>query len=220
MDSKVQLVIAIDGPAASGKSSVARKLARKLGLPFLNTGAMYRAVGLACEEARVDLNDDRACRAVAKEQLFDLDDAGQLLWNGSLAEERVDGERAGALASTIALCPGVREVLVLRQRELGRRYGAVAEGRDTTTVVFPRADHKFFLWASPGERGRRRAAQQGAPELAASVAHEIARRDAQDMQRPIAPLHQAEDAELVDTEGLDLDGVVERLIERVRAART
>ena len=124
------------------------------------------------------------------------------------------------MASKVALCPEVREVLVLRQRELGRRYGAVAEGRDTTTVVFPKADHKFFLWASPEERGRRRASQDGEPERAASVAKTIAQRDAQDTQRSIAPLQKARDAELVDTDGLSLDEVVESLIERVRAAQT
>lgn len=213
-----RIVIAIDGPAASGKSSVARLLADRLELPFLNTGAMYRAVGLACAQAGADPVDEPVCRSIAKDQVFDLDSGGRLLWNGKGAEALVGGEEAGAMASQIALLPGVREVLVLRQRELGQRYGAVAEGRDTTTVVFPCADHKFFLWASAGVRGKRRAAQDGAPERAEAITAEIECRDAQDTGRAIAPLLQAEDAVRVDTDGLDLEAVVERLIDHIGAA--
>lgn len=214
------MIIAIDGPAASGKSSVARMLAVRLGLPFLNTGAMYRAVGMACEAACADLDDDGVCALVAGEQRFDLDDAGCLTWNGEPAEERVGSEAAGKLASRIALLPKVRDVLVQRQRELAREHGAVAEGRDTTTVVFPMADFKFFLWASPEVRGRRRAMQAGTPEQAAQVAADIAQRDAQDAGRAVAPLMEAEDALRVETDGMDLDAVVEHLAGRVEVLRS
>lgn len=211
------MIIAIDGPAASGKSSVARLLAVRLGLPFLNTGAMYRAVGLACADDGADLGDDAACAAVTREQRFDLDEEGCLLWNDEPAEERVSSEAAGQLASRIALLPLVREVLVKRQRELAKEHGAVAEGRDTTTVVFPMADCKFFLWASPEERGMRRAKQAGTPELAAGLTKDLAQRDAQDAGRDVAPLLEAQDAVRVETGGMSLDAVVEYLAGRVEA---
>lgn len=214
------MIIAIDGPAASGKSSVARLLAVRLGLPFLNTGAMYRAVGLACEGAGADLDDGAACAAVTREQSFELDGEGCLLWNGEPAEGRVGSEAAGQLASRIALLPLVRDVLVQRQRELAQEHGAVAEGRDTTTVVFPMADFKFFLWASPDERGLRRAKQAGTPELAAELTRDLAQRDAQDAGRAVAPLLQAQDAVRVETGAMGLDAVVEYLAGRVEALRS
>ena len=140
----VATIGAIDGPAASGKSSVAKLLAMRLGVPFLNTGAMYRAVGRACHEAGVDHDDPGAAGQVAEALELDFDSSGGLLVGGQ--PWNVNGEQMGDWASRVAVHQPVREAMVARQRVLGQRSGCVAEGRDIGTVVFPAAPLKVFWW--------------------------------------------------------------------------
>jgi CMP/dCMP kinase len=208
------MIIAIDGPAASGKSSVARAVARELNALFLNTGAMYRAVGAAALEAEVDLDDAIACGAVAETLELDFDAAGGILVDGESVV--LDGEVLGSAASRVAAHPEVRSEMVARQRGISEGRDVVTEGRDTTTVVFPDAEHKFFLWASAEERARRRADQEGAPEKLNTYIADLKARDMRDTERPIAPLRQAEGATRINTDGMPLADVVARVMQQVR----
>lgn len=212
------MIVAIDGPAASGKSTVARALAARLGLTFLDTGAMYRAVTLAALERGVDPSDGSACATLANDLELLFDETGQILIDGEAGEPRIRGRKVDASVSAVAAHPGVRRALVAKQR-IAASGGAVAEGRDTTTVVFPEADHKFFLIASPRERARRRATQEGRPELESEYASELERRDRLDSTREDSPLRQAEDAVLVATDGLEPEAVTQRLIDHIRGSQ-
>ncbi len=208
------MIIAIDGPAASGKSSVARTVARELKALFLNTGAMYRAVGRAALEAGVDLDDAIACGAVAETLELDFDANGGIRVEGEPVD--LDGEVLGSAASRVAAHPEVRSEMVARQRAISEGRTVVTEGRDTTTVVFPDAEHKFFLWASPEERARRRAEEEGAPEKLEEFIADLKTRDRRDTDRPIAPLRQAVGATRIDTDGMPLAEVVALVLKQVR----
>ena len=210
------MIIAIDGPAASGKTTVARGLARALGLVFLDTGAMYRAVALAVLRRGVDPGDGEACARVAGALELGFDAQGRVLIDGLPGEPEVRSPQVDALVSAVSAHPGVRAAIVPIQRRLARA-GAVAEGRDTGSVVFPAADHKFFLRASAAERARRRALQQGRPELEGEIRVGLERRDHLDSTRADSPLALAPGAEVIDTDGLDAEQVVALLLERVRA---
>ena len=210
------MIVAIDGPAASGKSTVARLLGERLGVPLLNTGAMYRAVGLACLDAGLDLEDAAACEARANSLDLDVTSVGVVTVDGQpVAVER---EEAGSAASRVAVHPGVRARLVALQQEFGRRYGCVAEGRDTTTVVFPDADVRVFLAASPRIRAERRARQEGAPERAEEYAREIAARDERDASRAVAPLRPAPGALRLSSDEATPEQLVERIAQAVEEA--
>lgn len=208
------LVIAIDGPAGSGKSAVAAKVARRLGLPHVDSGSMYRAVTLACLRAGVDPDDEAACARVARESTLEVD--GECI--------RLDGEdvtralRADDVTdevSAVSAHPAVRaSVTPTIRREL--RGGGVADGRDIGTVVAPDADLKVFLTADVLERAKRRAEQDGRGDLDSVVA-EIRRRDGLDTGRSNAPLAAAADARLLDTSTMDLDEVVDRIVGWVEA---
>lgn len=204
------LIVAIDGPAASGKSSVAELLAQHLGVPFLNSGAMYRAVALACRRASVDLDDPRAAGEVAAGLELDFDSSGALLVGGEILD--VGGEGVGELASRVAQHAPVRNAMVARQRILGRRHGCVAEGRDIGTVVFPEAPLKVFLMASPGVRAMRRAEQEGHPERASEYEEELRERDRRDRERSIAPLRPAVGALELNSDDLTLEQVVASIL--------
>ncbi|HIF40932.1 MAG TPA: (d)CMP kinase [Planctomycetes bacterium] len=209
------MIIAIDGPAASGKSTVARALAQRLNLTFLDTGAMYRAVTLRVLLAGVDSDDGEACTRIAEAMDISFDENGYVLLDGKPGEPEVRGSEVTAAVSTVAAHAGVRAAIVPKQQSIAAAGGAVAEGRDTTTVVFPEADHKFFLIASPLERGRRRAQERGEPERAGEYAAEIERRDELDRTREHSPLRQASDASLVDTDGCTPEQVCERLLAHI-----
>lgn len=214
-----RVVVAIDGPAGAGKSTVARALATALGYTYVDSGAMYRVVGLAAQERGLDPADAAALAALVDTLDFTLapDPAGQrIILAGRDVTAAIRTPTAGEWASRVAAIPEVRNHLVARQRRLGAAGGIVMDGRDIGTVVFPTADCKFFLTASVGERARRRGHELGAPETdLAAIQTEIERRDQRDSERAYSPLKPAPDAEIVDTSGLAAPEVVTRLLKRV-----
>ena len=208
-------IVAIDGPAGAGKSTVARQLARRLGFSIIDTGAIYRAVALLASRAGAAWDDDLALRRLL-EKGFPLSFQGDRVLLG--AEDVTEAIRAPGIsrgASVVSARPVVRQELLQLQRDLGHasRRGSVLEGRDIGTVVFPDADVKFFLTASDEARAQRRHAELVERGLSVPLSEVLAdqrRRDRDDSERSIAPLRAASDAILVDTTGLDLDQVVER----------
>ena len=211
-------VVAIDGPAGSGKSSVARALAERLGLECLDTGAMYRAVAFAVLRAGGDPADDGFTAAVARTIDFRAE-AGQVLVDGVDATVEIRSPSVSRAVSPVAANPAVRAELVARQREWARRRGGgVLEGRDIGTVVFPDAAVKVHLVADPDVRALRRARQSGAssgkaePGEVASAAADLARRDTIDSTRRADPLAVAPDAVVIDTTELTFDETVEQIM--------
>jgi cytidylate kinase len=201
-------VIAIDGPAGAGKSTVARALADRLGLTYLDSGAMYRAVALAALREEADLDDGRRLGDLATALEISLD-GGAVSLNGADVSDRIREPDVSAAASRVSVHPEVRAAVVARQRALLESGDYVAEGRDIGTVVAPDAALKVFLTAAAGERARRRAAQSG--EGAAAVLAAQRERDGRDSGREHGPLRPAADALAIDTTDLDLDAVVERI---------
>ncbi|HEX6884091.1 MAG TPA: (d)CMP kinase [Planctomycetota bacterium] len=217
LSSSGPMIIALDGPAGAGKSTVARALARELGFFFLDTGAMYRAVTLALLERGLEPGDAGAAASVARELRLTFDREGHVLIDGKPGEPAIRGTAVTRAVSQVSAHAGVREAIVARQRELARSArGVVAEGRDTTTVVFPDATHKFYLSASVEERARRRAREEQALERLGEIRAELERRDALDSTRVHSPLRAAADAHRVETDGLDVPAVVARLLALVR----
>jgi cytidylate kinase len=218
-------VVAIDGPAGVGKSAVARRVARALGLPYLDTGAMYRAVAWKALQRSVDPDDAAAVEELARGARFDLeahpDGAVEILLDGEPVEPHIRELGVSEMASRLAAQPEVRRRLVELQRELGRAHGAVMEGRDIGTVVFPDTPHKFFLDARPEVRvGRRREQLRAAGRevSAGEVEQELLARDRRDRERSHSPLSWDESYRHVDTSELSLDEVAARLVAAVRAA--
>ena len=203
------MVVAIDGPAGAGKSTVARAVARALGFPYLDSGAMYRAVGLAT------LEQGGAASERARELEIEIGD--RVVANGRDVTEAIRAPEVSEAASRVATNPKVRAALVRKQRELLAGGDWVAEGRDIGTVVVPDAEVKVFLTARAEERARRRAEELGAdPD---TVLRDQALRDAQDREREHSPLLVAPGAVELDTSGLSVDQVVERVARMVEAAR-
>lgn len=220
LSSGAQMIVALDGPAGVGKSSVARALARALGFFFLDTGAMYRAVTLAVLERDLEPADATACTRVAEELVLAFDAQGRILLDGRAGEPAIRGPAVTHAVSLVSAHGGVRAAVVARQRELvASTPGVVAEGRDTTTVVFPRATHKFYLSASAAERARRRALQEGTPGRRAEIEAELERRDVLDSTRAHSPLRFTADALRIETDGLTQEQVVARLLAHVRGER-
>lgn len=204
-------VVAIDGPAGSGKSTVARAVAGRLGLPYLDTGAMYRSIAFAALRARIDPADDDAVAARARDCRIELDPDGTVRVDGVDATIEIRGPEVTRAVSLVAANPGVRAELRTRQREwLDAHGGGVLEGRDIGTVVVPDADLKVYLDADPEVRAARRSREVG--DLSYDeVAAELARRDALDEGRDDSPLATAADAMVIDTSSLSIDEVVERI---------
>ena len=211
-------ILALDGPAGAGKSTVARLVGESLGLTVLDTGAMYRAITIACTARAVDLNDARACAEVGRDCVLELRDDGQVLLDGRDVTAEVRTPHVTSTVSTISAHREVREIMVAHQREWARHHGSgVVEGRDIGTVVFPEAPLKIFLVASPDERARRRSLDEVAAgrtvDLTALIA-DIERRDRADSQRIESPLRPAADAIMVDTTGRSIDDVVAEIVGR------
>jgi cytidylate kinase len=199
------MIIAVDGPAASGKGTIARALAAHYGLPHLDTGLLYRAVGVSVARRGSDPDDPHDALAAC-----DFPD-------DLLSDPELRSEEAGPLASRASRHPGVRAALLERQRAFAHQPGgAVLDGRDIGTVIAPDADAKLFVTASVAVRARRRHAELAAESLE-SIAAEIAARDKRDMERADAPLKQAEDADLLDTSDLSIGAAVQRAIALVEA---
>ena len=212
------MIVAIDGGVASGKSAVGKRVADALGLPFVDSGLMYRAITRIAAERSIDSHDSEAITRLAESTELKID--GERVWaNGvELTEGIYDADYADALPVVSAI-PGVRSALVAQQRRLGEG-GLVMAGRDIGTVVFPNADFKFFLVASLDEKVRRRAAQyerRGERVDEEAMRQEVEERDRIDTQRAVAPLRPAPDAVVIDTDRLDVDQVVDRILKHVRA---
>ena len=212
-------VLTIDGPSGSGKGTISRHVAERLGWHYLDSGALYRAVGLAAAWEGLDLSDPEAVAhcAARTEIRFDTRGAGEphVIVNGKDATRQLRTETAGAAASAIAAIPEVRAALRDRQRAFRQPPGLVADGRDMGTVIFPDAAHKVFLTASAEERAERRYKQlkeKGVSVTLAGLLREILARDARDASRAVAPLRPAEDAERIDTTGLPIDAVVGQVL--------
>jgi CMP/dCMP kinase len=203
------MVIAIDGPAGAGKSSVARGVAAELGFTYLDSGAMYRCAALAALESGTDLDDGDALGALAADLEIEFDGPRVVLGGRDVSAE-IREPKVTAAASQVSIHPPVREAMVARQRSLIAAGRYVAEGRDIGTVVSPEAPLKVFLTASDEERARRRAAQGG--EDFESVLDAQRRRDARDTEREHGSLRAAPDAEVLDTTGLSLEEVVGRVV--------
>ncbi len=206
-----RLIVAVDGPAGAGKSSVATAVAERLDAPHLDTGAIYRAITLACHEAGIDLADAEACAAVASRVRIDRVD-GRTHLDGRDVEDSIRGDAVSAEVSIVSAHQAVRTELLAHQRALAA-HGGVVEGRDIGTVVLPGADLKIFLTASAEERAQRRAAQLGRDDVAA-LQTAIERRDELDQDRETAPLRPADDAWVFDTTGIPFEDVVEIIVAR------
>ena len=223
MKGRARPVVAIDGPAGSGKSTTARLAAERLGYTYLDTGAMYRAVTLKALREGVDVRDADAVARLAAEAEIELtlqDGVPRVYLDGEDVSDDIRLPEVSRNIGPVADNPRVREILVARQRELGRKGGIVAEGRDIGTVVFPDAEVKFFLTASPEERARRRMkelAQKGIDHSLEQVRREIEKRDREDVSRPVGALKKAQDAIELDTTELGIEEQVERVVAVVKA---
>jgi cytidylate kinase len=215
-------IVTIDGPSGAGKSTISRQLAKALGYTYLDTGAMYRAVGLAAQRAGLPLEEGAPLAALLAR--FDLNllavdgDTGVIL-NGEDISAAIRTPEMAMIASRVSALPMVRSCLTELQRQLGAQGSIVAEGRDMGTVVFPGAPHKFFLDASPEERARRRVAQlreQGRQVDEQEILAQIIERDRADSARALAPLKPALDAIIVDSSHLDIAGVVALMLDQVK----
>jgi len=211
------MIIAIDGPSGSGKSTLGRMLARALGLLYLDTGSMYRAVALAVIEADVDPSDTGAVTALANSLEIDLPgdpESLTVLLDGRNVTDQIRTEPVTAISSVISSIPGVRRAMVARQRAMGQR-GAVLNGRDIGTVVFPDADIKFFLTAAPEERAERRYKEHQEAASLAETLTEMIERDKRDSTRADSPLKIPEDAIIVDSTGKSVEEVFELMMKAV-----
>ncbi|MGC1800713.1 MAG: (d)CMP kinase [Solirubrobacterales bacterium] len=207
------MVIAIDGPAGAGKSTVARGVARALGFTYLDSGAMYRAVALAAIERGIDPDDGDRLGEMAWGLAIDFD-GDTVRLDGKPVEGRIRSPEVTIAASKVSVHPQVRQAMVKRQRELIVAGNYVAEGRDIGTVVSPNSPLKVFLTAAEGERARRRAADSG--ESVGEVQEAMRDRDRRDQERADSPLRVAEDSVSIDTTDLSPDEVVERIAELAR----
>ena len=215
------MIIAIDGPSGSGKSTLGRLVARALKLMYIDTGSMYRAVALAVIEARVDPGNHDAVTKLANQIEIDLEgdvDSLIVLLDGRDVTEEIRSESVTEMSSIVSTIPGVRRAMVERQRAMGKR-GAVLNGRDIGTVVFPDADVKFFLTAVPEERAERRYKEDqmtsSSPATLAETLADMIERDRRDSTRADSPLKIADDAIVIDSTGRSIEEVFEEMMKNV-----
>ena len=217
------MIIAIDGPAGSGKSTVAKIVAEKLNFRYIDTGSMYRSVAWKSLEKNTALRDEDAVADIASKVKIELVPGkdGQLVFvDGKNITDQLKVEEISRGAAIVAAQPMIREIMTTKQRKLGAQGKVVMDGRDIGTVVFPKADKKFFLDADPKERGRRRFAELKEKKQAANtdlptIIEQVIQRDNEDRNRKIAPLKQAKDAILIDTTHLSVDQVVKEIIKTI-----
>ncbi len=215
--------IAIDGPAGAGKSTIARKVAAELSIIYVDTGAMYRAIGAYSIRKGVDTKDAPAVAALLPEISLELtysEEQGQRIFlNGEDVSSEIRLPEMGMAASNVSAIPEVRAFLLEQQRGMAKRQSVIMDGRDIGTVVLPDAEVKIFLTASAEERARRRwkeFSEKGLPDTYEEILADVIRRDEQDMNRPIAPLKQADDAILLDSTALNFAETVEKVKEIIK----
>jgi len=220
------MIITIDGPAGTGKSSVALLVAERLGFDFLDTGAMYRAIGLEALRRASNLEDKRELIFVAQHSRIEFDWSRHppaVILNGEVVTHQLRSGDATRAASYVAVVPAIREMLVKQQQQIGReRPNLVTEGRDQGTIVFPGAEFKFYLDAAPEERARRRTAQlrsRGEIVDFTEILNQILARDKRDREREVGPLAIPRDAQIIDTTRLTQEQVVSKIVSTVKASR-
>ena len=218
--------VAIDGPAGAGKSTLAKAVAKKLGFVYIDTGAMYRAIGLYMLDRKVELTDEAALKTALEGVRLDIayeNDAQQVYLNGENVTGRIRTEAAGDMASKVSTLLPVREKLVMLQQEMAERIDVVMDGRDIGTVVLPNAELKIYFTAGSRVRAERRfkeLSEKGITGITVDeIEEEIIARDYRDMHREHSPLKQAEDAILVDSSDLTIEEGVERLIALINERR-
>jgi CMP/dCMP kinase len=215
-------VIAIDGPSGAGKSTAARLLAERLGYVYIDTGAMYRAIGWKAKREGIDPSDEAKMADLCRRTEVTIRQVGKnpgFFVDGQDVTGEIRTPEMGMMASAVSKSPSVRARLLTLQRDLGRCGGVVLDGRDIGTVVFPDADAKFFLDASAEERGRRRyleLKEKGLEVDLMQITQEIRDRDSQDSGRSIAPLRRADDAVLIDSTAMDIDEVLDKMLSDIR----
>ncbi|CEQ20783.1 cytidylate kinase [[Clostridium] sordellii] len=212
------LVIAVDGPAGAGKSTIAKIVADKLNINYIDTGAMYRAITYKVLTNNIDINDENAIVEVAKNSDIDFKD-NNIYLDGKILKEEIRTPQVSHNVSNIAQIKDVRHLMVDVQRDIGNKSSVILDGRDIGSYVFPNADYKFYLVASPEERGERRYKElikKGYETTLDEVINDVIRRDEIDSNRKFAPLVKAKDAIEIDTTGKNIDNVVESVISKIK----
>ena len=212
------LVIAVDGPAGAGKSTIAKIIAEDLNINYIDTGAMYRAITYKCLSNNIDINNEEAVKEIAKQTDIDFKD-NNIYLDGKILKEEIRTPEVSNNVSNVAQIKEVRYLMVDVQREIGNRSSVILDGRDIGSYVFPNADYKFFLNASPEERGERRykeLVKKGYETTLEEVIKDVIRRDEIDSNREFAPLVKADDAIEIDTTGKSIEGVVEDVISKIK----
>jgi len=216
------VIIAIDGPSAAGKSTLAKRIAKDLGFIYLDTGAMYRALALKVLWEGIDINDGQMLKEVIERTAIDLLETGgmlKVLLDGKDVSDKIRTPEVSQMASKASALPVVRQRMLVLQRAMGQRGNVVAEGRDVGTVVFPEAKLKIYLDASAEERARRRVEElrrAGQPVNLAETLREMAERDQRDRERNLAPLRKADDAVAIDSSSLDAEALAQRVMQEIR----
>lgn len=211
------LVIAVDGPAGAGKSTIAKIIAEKLNINYIDTGAMYRAVTYKCLQNKIDINNENEVIKIAKDTQINFKD-NNIYMDGNLLQEEIRTMEVSNNVSNVAKIKDVRYLMVDVQREIGEKNSVILDGRDIGSYVFPNADYKFFLVATPEERGNRRYKElvnKGYEVKLDEIINDIIKRDEIDSNREFAPLVKAEDAIEIDTTGKDINEVVESVLSKI-----